>query len=322
MTGAVAAASIGLSARSGAGQVMPKMLRVGTVSLANPRSAMPFTALDGRFHELGYVEGQNFTLDFIILDGRIEGYSAAMRALVARNADVIVAFGTEMALKAAMAATTQVPIVMVALDYDPLALGHVTSLARPVGNVTGVFIQQIELMVKRMQFLKEAFPDVRAATVFWDGPSAGQWQAAQEVAPSLGLKVAGIKLTDQPYDYDSAFAGVVADYRRMLAISNSPRFFNDRVRIAEFALRNRVATMFAWREWVEVGGLISYGPSFAEVVRRAADYVDRLARGAKPADLPIEQPTRFELVINLKTAKVLGITIPPSLLARADEVIE
>jgi ABC-type uncharacterized transport system substrate-binding protein len=272
--------------------------------------------------ELGYVEGQNLTLDYIALGGRLDGYGEAMKALAARKANVLVAFGPELALKAAMAATNTIPTVMVAIDYDPLALGYVKSLARPGGNVTGIFLQQIELAEKRLQLLKEAFPDLRAATMFWDRPSAPQWEASRKTASNLGFDLAGAEFTSLPYDYEAALAKVPADHRRVLAVGNSPIFFNDRTSLAEFALRNRMASMFAWREWVEAGGLISYGPSFTDIARRTAEYVDRIARGAKPAELPIEQPTRFELVVNMRTVKALGLTVPPSLLARADEVIE
>jgi putative ABC transport system substrate-binding protein len=322
LVGAAATAGLSLAARSGSGQSRPKTLRVGLVSVANPRSRMPFSALDARLGELGYVEGQNFTLDFINLEGRVAGMGEAMKALVARKAQVLVAFGPEVALEAALAATSEIPIVMVAIDYDPLALGYVKSLARPDGNVTGIFLQQIELTEKRLQLLKEAFPDLKAATMFWDGPSAPQWRASQKMAPSLGLTLAGIEFTTSPYDYDAALAKAPADHRRVLIVGNSPTLFNDRTPLADVALRHRMASVFAWREWVEAGGLFSYGPSFTDIARRTAEYVDRLARGAKPADLPIEQPTRFELVVNLKTANTLGVAIPPAIIARANEVIE
>jgi putative ABC transport system substrate-binding protein len=322
LSGLAATAGTGMGVRHAAGQVAPKALRVGVASLANRRGAPPFDAFESRLAELGHVEGRNFTFDFVALEGRVDAMGEAMRALVARKADVLVAFGPEVALKAAMAATTQVPIVMVAIDYDPVALGHVASLARPGGNVTGLFLQQIELAVKRVQFLREAFPDLQAATVFWDGPSAPQWRAISDQAPALGLTLVGVELVGQPYDYDAALARTPVAHRRVLVVGNSPRFFADRVRLAEFALRRGVATMFAWREWVDLGGLLSYGPSFTQVARRAAEYVDRVARGVKPSDLPIEQPTRFELVVNLRTAKALGLVIPPTILARADEVIE
>jgi len=153
-------------------------------------------------------------------------------------------------------------------------------------------------------------------------PSADQWRAAQEAATAVQLRLAGAELRQPPYDYEAALAQAPADHRNALIVMNSAIFFRERERLAQFALQHRIPSMFAWREWVDVGGLISYGPSFTGIVRRAAEYVDRIARGSKPAELPIEQPNKFELVINLKTAKAIDLTIPPVLLARADEVIE
>jgi len=214
------------------------------------------------------------------------------------------------------------PIVMIALDYDPLALGYVTSLAKPANNVTGLFLQQIEQVAKRVELMKEAFPQLQAATVFWDRISADQWQAARSAGETFGFRLAGIELRDTPYDYDGAWANVPPDHRSALMASLSPLFFSDRQRIADFALRHRVSSMFALREFVDAGGLLSFGVSFATIGRRTAAYLDRIAKGAKPADLPIEQPTKFDLVINLKTAKAIGVAIPQSILLRADEVID
>jgi putative ABC transport system substrate-binding protein len=298
------------------------MLRVGLVSSANTRNGPPFIAFDQRLRELGYTEGGNLAVEFIGLQGRIERMGEAMHELVRRQVSVIIAFGPEAALKAAIEATDTIPIIMVAIDYDPIARGYVTSLARPTGNVTGLFLQQIELTEKRIEFTREAFPGLQSATVFWDAPSADQRQAALKAAAAIGLRLADIELRERPYDYQRALAGVPADHRSALMVMNSPTFFNDRVRLAAFALQHRIASMFAWREWVDAGGLISYGPSFTGIVRRAADYVDRIARGAKPTDLPIEQPTKFELVINVKTAKAIGVEFPTTILLRAAEVIE
>ena len=211
---------------------------------------------------------------------------------------------------------------MVALDYDPLALGYVTSLAKPASNVTGLFLQQIEQAAKRVQLMKEAFPQLQAATVFWDRISADQWQAARSAGETFGFRLAGIELRNTPYDYDGAWANVPPDHRGALMVSLSPLFFSDRQRIADFALRHRVASMVAVREFVDAGGLLSFGVSFATIGRRTAAYLDRIAKGAKPADLPIEQPTKFDLVVNLKTAKAIGVEIPQSILLRADEVID
>jgi putative ABC transport system substrate-binding protein len=303
------------------GQTTPKALRLGMVS-QNPRT-VPFTvAFERRMRELGYIEGQNFFVEFIDTLGQTGRIAEGMQEVVRRGVDIVLAAGPEDSLKSALAATSKLPIVMIAIDYDPVARGYVMSLARPTGNVTGVFFQQIELTTKRLQVLKDAFPAVQATSVFWDRASADQWQATKSAGPTLGLRLAGVQLRDQPYDYEQALAQAPPDHRGSLVVMTSPIFFRDRARLAEFALAHRIPSMFVFREWVEVGGLLSYGPSITGMFRRAAEYVDRIAWGAKPADLPIEQPTKFELVFNLKTAKALGLTVPPSLLARADEVIE
>jgi putative ABC transport system substrate-binding protein len=299
-----------------------RLLRIGIVSPGPPRTGPPFEWIEGRLHELGYLDGKNLFVDFVNLANRMDDYPKAMTDLVARKADVLLALGPELAIKAAAAATTTTPIVMLAIDYDPLALGYVHSLARPGGNITGIFLQQIELAEKRTELVKQIFPDLKAATVFWDGPSAPQWLAIQKLAPSLGLDIAGVELAEPPYDYEHALASVQADHRQFLIVANSPVFFFDRHRLSAFTIDRRLPAIFAWREWVDSGGLISYGPSFAGVSRRTADYIDRIARGAKAGDLPVEQPTKFELVVNLKSAKVLGLTLPQTLLARADDVIE
>jgi putative ABC transport system substrate-binding protein len=296
------------------------MLRVGMVG-AQPRSSPFYTAFLQRLAELGYQQGKNLAFEFIQA-ANSEDYARGNQELIRRNVDILIATGTEIALKSALAATNTLPIVMLAFDYDPIALGYVTSLARPTGNVSGVFLQQIELTTKRLQVIKEAFPDLRAATVFWDSLSADQWRAAQRAAPALGLELFGSELRDQPYDYEKALAQAPSDYRGWLFVMTSPFLFRDRARLADFALRHQTVSVFAFREWIDAGGLLSYGPSINGMYRRAADYVDRIARGAKPSDLPIEQPTKFEFVLNLKTAKKIGLAIPTALLLRADEVIE
>src|SRR5262249_50188913 len=189
---------------------------------------------------------------------------------------ILMAAGPEVALKSALASTDMLPIVMLAIDYDPIALGYVTSLVRPTGNVSGIFLQQIELTTKRLQVVKDVFPDLRAATVFWDWISADQLRAAQSAAPALGVQIFGSELPDQPYDYETALAQAPPDYRGWLFVMTSPFLFGDRARLAEFALRHRAASVFAFREWVDAGGLLSYGPSINGMFRRAAEYVDRI----------------------------------------------
>jgi putative tryptophan/tyrosine transport system substrate-binding protein len=301
-------------------QQPPKMLRVGTVA-GTPRTSPQWAAFERRMRSLGYQEGKNFAFDFLQATSADE-YELLYHKLLASAPDVILAIGPEIGLKSALAVTRMLPIVMIAIDYDPLALGYVTSLARPTGNVTGVVFQQIELAAKRIQLIKDGFPDRPAATMFWDHLSADQWEAARSTAAALGLSLSGVELRESPYDYEGALNQAPLDHRGILILPTSPVFFRDRARLAEFALRRRILSMFVFREWVDAGGLLCYGPSITALFARVAEFVDRIARGAKPADLPIEQPTRFEMVVNLKTAKAIGIELPTAILLRADEVIE
>jgi len=302
-------------------QDRPAMLRVGSTSL-RPVSGSFFEIVLQRLHQLGYVAGKNLTVEYVNLENRADGYGEAMRELVRRRVDVIVAFGPEIALKSAKAATDTTPIVMIAIDYDPFARGYIKSLSRPTGNVTGVYLQQIALATKRIQLLRDALPNVHGATVFWDQISTDQWHATEKAAAQFGLKVTGVKLSAPPYDYERALMQAPPDHRGLLIPMTSPLFARDRERLPEFALRHKMASMFVFRDYVDHGGLISYGPNRTAMARRGADYVNRIARGAKPSELPVEQPTTFELVINLKTAKALGIALSPAILLRADEVIE
>jgi putative ABC transport system substrate-binding protein len=298
----------------------PAILRVGAASVQE-RTAPIYAAFEQRMAELGY-DSRNFIFEFVQAPN-IEGYAAAYRELAARNVDIMVATGPEATLKAAIAAAGTRPIVMIAIDFDPLARGYVEGLARPGGSITGVFLEQLQLSVKRLEFLRDAFPNLPGATVFWDQVSADQWKALERGAAGMsGFHVSGIRFQNRPFDYERALAGATPEDRGALIVLASPDFAIDRVRLPEFALRHRMISVFYNRQYVDNGGLFSYGVSFTDMFRRAAYFVDRIAKGAKPADLPVEEPTKFELVINLKTAKALGITMPPTLLARADEVIE
>ena len=303
------------------GRCQTKMLRVGRVGFRPPDS-FPISVFLKRMDELGYIQGKNFVFESIQVSG-IADYDRAFRKLATRKLDIMLASGPEIGLKSALSVAGPLPIVMIAVDFDPLARGYVSNLARPGGNVTGVFFRQIELTKKRLQLMQEAFPDVKAITVFWDRISADQWQAAQTAAAQLGLHVHGVEFRDPPYDFERAWAQVAPEHRGGLMVLASPLFkLPERRRLPDFALQHRIPTMFSFSAYVKVGGLISYGASFTEMYRRAAEYVDRIAKGAKPAELPIEQPTKFELVVNLKTAKALGITIPPIVLYQADKVIQ
>jgi putative tryptophan/tyrosine transport system substrate-binding protein len=299
-----------------------RMFHVGMVNLNLPRSVPFNVAFEQRLRELGYVEGQNLAIDFLGLDGHLDRLPEAMEELVRRKVDVILAAGQEVVLKAAKQATGTIPIVMIAISYDPVALGYVGSLARPGGNITGVFLRQPELTGKRLELLKQTVPDIARAIVFWDAYGADQFDAAATAAQTLQLPIKSAELRDPPYDYARALEAAQPRPGDALLFRTSIFFFRDRDRLAELPLQHRVPSMFAQRENTEAGGLISYGTNVPGMFRLAGDYVDKILKGTVPADLPVQQPTTFELVINLKTAKALGLTIPQLLLATADEVIE
>ena len=296
------------------------MMRVGIVTIQPPTSP-PYAAFSQRLRELGYVEGQNLSLDFVNPAQQAEGNAGAVQELIRRRVNIVLAL-YQPTMAAVVAAAPSVPVVMIAVDYDPLAFGYIESLARPGKEVTGLYLQQIDLAKKRVELLTQALPNVHAATVFWDYASEDQWKATNSAAPEFGLRLADVQLHEQPYDYEKALAQAPSDYRSVVIFPTSPMFYRDRQQIAEFAVRHKVATVFGFREWVDAGGLFSYGVNFPAAFRRVAEFVDMIAKGAKPADLPVEQPTKFELVLNLKTAKALGITVSPQILVRADEVIE
>ena len=298
-----------------------KTFRVGLAAFANPRSASFHVAFEDRLRELGYVQGKNLSLDFFTADGNAQRLSGALKELVGGHPDVIVAGGPEITLKAATEATNTVPIVMVAVDYDPLALGYVAGLAHPGGNITGVFLRQTELSGKRLDLLKQTIPDVARVVVFWDATSADQLKALTSAADALRLPLELIELRNPPYDYASALEAVHPRRGDALYFTASGLFLRDRDRIAELLRRYKLPAVVGG-SWIHTAGLMSYQPSIDSMYRLGADYVDKILKGNPPADLPIQQPTKFELIINLKTATALGLTVPQSILARADEVIE
>jgi putative tryptophan/tyrosine transport system substrate-binding protein len=321
VAGLLTSASAVLAAERSSGQARPANLRVGIIT-GNPRTTPQWGAFIARLRELGYAEGQNLHLDFVDLIDPGRTLDQKIAEMLRGQPQIVVASGPEIVLKSAMASTKTLPIVMVAVDYDPIALGYVASLSRPTGNVTGVFLQQIDLVLKRLEFMQEALPHIRKAAILFDQFSSDQWEAIRRAQRAGVLDLIGIELRDPPYDYERALVQIPSDYRGMLLLMTSPVFFRDRAALAALALGLRIPTTFAFRPWADAGGLMSYGPSMNVMWRRAAEYVDRLARGVRPAELPIEQPSTFELVINQRTADALGIVLPAALLARADEVID
>src|SRR5262245_47780607 len=301
-------------------QQPPRMLRLGIAS-ASPRTAVFYATFDQRLQELGYVEGQNLIVEFRDLGDR-GAYDEAVRELIRRGIDVLVVSGEEAPVKVARAATTTLPIVIVAISYDPVERGYVAGLARPGSNVTGLYFRRPELVEKQVELIAQTFPQKDQLGVLWDAHTADSFEAAERAAASLKLKLHPRKLENPPYDFITAFRSLAKAGAQTLLVLSSVYFNRDRPHIAALALRHDLPSMFISRTYVEVGGLMSYGPSITAMYRRLADYVDRIARGAKPAELPIEQPTKFELVINLKTARALDFAVTPALLTRADEVIE
>ena len=301
-----------------------KPFRLGFVHPVSPKGEPPnYVAFIDQLRELGYVEDDTLFVEYINLEGHPERYDEAMRELVRRRVDLIYALGQEENLRAAMAATSTIPIVMLAISYDPIAKGYVSSLARPTGNVTGVTVLGVELIKKRLQLFKDAFPERHAAFGFWDFEFDESWRIATDAAPSLGITLSGVKVGGTPYDYEGGFQQVPSEFRGALFMANAAVFVRDAERLAAFALHHRMISCFDSSPiYVEAGGLMSYGADLRAAARRAAVFADRLIRGAKPSELPVEQATRFTLRINLKTAKILGTTFSPTFLATADDVIE
>jgi len=273
--------------------------------------------------KLGFTEGQNFVVEYRRADEGLPKAFTAANELAASKVEVLVAAGgTETGLQAAAAVRPALPIVMLANNYDPFARSYVASLARPGGNITGAFYRQPELAVKQLELLAEAFPDRTRVGALWDSLSADQFAAVEGAAKSMRLSLRPFKLENPPYDFDGAFATLVQDEVKMLLILSSPLFAPHRSHIAELAIRHGPPSMFIFKEYVEVGGLMSYGADSDSQFRRAASYVAKILRGAQPAELPVEQVDNFEFALNLKTAKTIGVVLPTSILLRADEVIE
>ncbi|HSB41262.1 MAG TPA: ABC transporter substrate-binding protein, partial [Methylomirabilota bacterium] len=272
-------------------------------------------------HEMGYVPGRDLVVDVRYADGRLDRLPDLARELVRLRPDVIVAISAASA-RAVNAATTTTPIVLYG-NLDPVAAGLVKSLARPEGNVTGVLIAPAgTLAAKKLELLKEAVPG--ATRISFLAPADPgiklQVQETRQAAATLGIRLTVTEV--QAGDYDRAFAALAADRPEALFVAAHTYFVRDRKRIIALAAKHRLPAIYEWPEHVEDGGLMSYGSSLAGTTRRVAVYVDRLFKGARPSDLPIEQPAEFQLVINLRTARALGLTLPPSLVARADRVIE
>jgi putative ABC transport system substrate-binding protein len=306
---------------AGEAQRTRKVYRIGHLEtgVVRPR---PWEAFRERLRELGYVEGESIVFEIRSADGQTNRLPGLAAELVRLNVDVVVTAGSA-AARAAKEATNSIPIVM-ATGGDPVSLGLVASLARPGGNVTGLTTLSGELSGKRLEMLREAVPHATRVGMIWhrtSGIDALTRRETEEAARMLGLPLT-VHAVDGPEDFDRAFGVIVANRAGAVLVATSPMFLGHRGKLIDLALKHRLPIMFAFREYAEAGGLMAYGPSYTELFQRAAGYVDKILKGAKPADLPVEQPTRLELVINLKTARALRLTIPPAVMARADELIQ
>jgi putative tryptophan/tyrosine transport system substrate-binding protein len=303
-------------------QPRAKVARIGVLTLSTATWGPDGEAFREGLRENGYVEGQNIILEHRDATGKAERLPPLAGELVRLNVDIIVTQSNVAAL-AAKQATQTIPIVM-AIAGDPVKAGVLRSLASPGGNVTGLTLMQTDLSRKRLQLLREAAPNTALVAVLWNpsDPSAADFlHETDAAARSLGLKLHAIEARSSA-ELDAAFKVVAGVHPSAFFTLPGGMFQANVRRITDFAAKRRLPGVFSNREFVEAGGLLSYAPSLTASWRRAAVFVDKILKGAKPGDLPIEQPSKFELVINLKTAKALGLTIPPSLLARADQVIE
>jgi len=304
-------------------QQRDRMHRIARVGILNYAAAQDVRVNDFRdgLRELGYVEGQNLAITYRWADGHLDRLPALADELVASKVDVIIAIGT--AVWAAKRATSTVPIV-IAFSGDPVGNGVVSSLARPGGNITGFSYMSTDLAAKRLELLHQAFPKNARIAILYD-PSepatALEMRETDAAARSIGVTLQPLRV-GSPDDLEQAFAAAARERADALIVFTHGFAVLNQGRIIELAARQLLPTMYGWRDFPNEGGLMSYGPNIPVMVRKAASYVDRIIRGEKAGDLPVEQPARLELIVNLKTAKALGLEVPATLLARADEVIE
>jgi putative tryptophan/tyrosine transport system substrate-binding protein len=300
--------------------------RIGYLSSGNPASESARSdAIRLALRGLGYVEGQNITIEFRYGHGNLDRAAGFVSELARLNVDVIVIAGGEEWVRAAQKVTRTIPIVMTGTGSDPVEEGLVKSLARPGGNVTGITNITKELGGKRLELLKETIPKLTHVAVLYNPAAPGSIREVKEDLPvaarALGLTVRSWEIRP-PEGFEQVFAALNKQRTDGIYVTSGPQMGANRKRFADFALKSRLPTTNPNRQFVDAGGLMYYGADLADSYRRVAYYVDRILKGTKPADLPVEQPTKFELVINLKTAKQIGLTIPPNVLARADKIIK
>ena len=318
----IAALILSLLMHAARAQTSGKVRRVALLWDSPTMFPSAIKALSNGLRELGWVDGENFILEYSWSEGRFDRLTELAEDLARRKVDVIVAPSSIYA-EAARRATSTIPIVFVS-HADPLGSGHVASLARPGGNITGLSLLMTETNAKAVEILKEAIPGLTSIAVIFDPatPSHGPGLPAVEAAGSaLGVRIRPTPIRVAA-EFETAFQAIAADRAEAVLVLSTPLYIASAQRLADLATAYRLPSLFGPKEHTAAGGLLSYSPDRADLWRRGAGYVDRILKGAQPSELPVQQPTKFELVINLKTAKALGLTLPPALLARADEVIE
>jgi putative ABC transport system substrate-binding protein len=324
----IAAVTLSLLARPRAGETQERAeaARIGYLAAGRVSPSQGRDFLLQGLRDLGYVEGRNLLIEYRDAEGKIERLPALAAELVALKVDVIVAAAGTLPALAAKRATSSIPVLFIGVG-DPVTSGLVTSLARPGGNVTGLSVLATELVGKWLELVTQAVPEVRRVAILWQPGGLSEatdkdvLKEAAAAAGALGVQIQPVEAR-RPADFERAFSEMTRARMGGLVVLSTSMFATEPRRLADLAAKNRLPTVFPFRLYVDAGGLMSYGANLADLFRRTATYLDKILKGAKPSDLPVEQPTTFELVINLKTAKALGLTIPPSLLARADQVIE
>jgi putative ABC transport system substrate-binding protein len=302
-------------------QQADRVHRVGIIFSETPAMAVALPAFRAELRKLGYIETQNLAIDQRLVHRDGTRLFADAVELARQRVDVIVA-GTTVAIDAAIAASSAIPIVMWANNFDPFAHGYVKTLARPGGRITGVFNRQPELAEKQVELLRDAFPAGKRLGVLWDDVSADQFTAAERRARALQFEVQSIRFERLPYDIRAAFRTLAEGSAQMLLVLSTPFVALYQRDIVQATVEHKLPAMFIFRTYAEDGGLMSYGIHIDASFRRVAHFVAKILNGANPADLPVEQPTLYQLVVNLKTAKAIGVELPTSILLRADEVIE
>jgi putative ABC transport system substrate-binding protein len=318
----LAAGAALLGTRYASAQTTGRPRRVGILTGAGARGDAPFyIALEARLRELGYVDGKNLALEWHSGAGDAQAMANAAAAMARTSPEVVIATGSEVLVRAARQAVGATPIVMVAVNFDPVEKNFVASLARPGGNITGLFFREVETAAKRLELLKEAHSGASRVCVLFDELSRDQFRAAEAVAAGLGLTLLPHEMRGSPYDFQGPLEAAARQKAHAVLALTSARFFPVREKMIGAAIRHGLPVV-ANPNYAEAGALLSYGTDFSAMFRRAVDYVDRILKGAKPADLPVEQPTKYEMVVNLKTAKALGIKLPQSIVVRANRLIE